>query len=109
MNFESSSEGAIFHSKGLSKSSIIKFFVVGSILLVSPIVLAAFWQTTSCNHEFEDLCLGSQFYKSSISFLPYVMIIGGLIIGFNMKRISDSIIANEKEDSDTDESNDGSG
>jgi len=42
-------------------------------------------------------CIHSDEYRYLVSLFPYIMIGGGLLIGYNMKRISDSI---NKEESD---------
>ncbi len=42
-------------------------------------------------------CVNSIAYKDSVTFLPYVMIGGGVMIAYNMKRISDSLGGSESD------------
>ncbi|MDG6995235.1 MAG: hypothetical protein JRN52_04855 [Nitrososphaerota archaeon] len=72
-----------------SRRSIITFFVVGGILLVFPLALVV---TTNpmCGADSSTLC-STPAYKFGLSFFPYLMLAGGLIIGYNMKRVSDSL------------------
>lgn len=70
----------------VSKRSMFLFFLIGAIMLVSPLVLVIM-----------------KVYAYGMGFFPYVMIAGGLIIGYNMKRISDSL----RYDDDDDENNSG--
>jgi hypothetical protein len=46
----------------------------------------------------KDFCGSSQFYKTSVNILPYMMLAGGAIIGYNMKRVYD--LANPGSDGD---------
>jgi len=77
--------------KEIPRASVIKFFVVGGLLLVTPLVAVMNWPTRGCEFSTENVCFGSEAYKVSVTLLPYVMLIGGVIIGYNMKRISDSM------------------
>lgn len=79
----------------IPKASIIKFFTVGGLLLVMPLVVVLDWPTNSCVTSAVDFCMGSHAYKMMTNFLPYVMVVGGVLIGYNMKRISDSLRVNE--------------
>ena len=94
------------HAKELSRASIAKFFIVGGLLLVTPMVFVFNWPSQGCNTSFENFCSGSQFYRTSVTILPYVMVIGGVIIGYNMKRISDSINTKDSHEEEEEESND---
>ena len=72
-----------------SRRSIITFFAVGGILLVFPLALVV---TTNpvCGIDSSAIC-STPAYKFGLSFFPYLMLAGGLIIGYNMKRVSDSL------------------
>lgn len=58
-------------------------------MLVLPLALVVA-TTPACTSESGSLCSTSS-YKFGLSFFPYVMLAGGLIIGYNMKRVSDSL------------------
>jgi hypothetical protein len=88
----------------VSKKSVVILFAVGAIMLVAPLGTALSENSlcktnaTACNH--------SDDYRYLISSFPYIMLGGGLLIGYNMKRISDSINAQhiddqEEEDDDS--------
>jgi hypothetical protein len=79
-------------SKLPSKRTLGAFFAVGAILLVAPMALVFFWTPDpTCTHSAQraSLC-NSEIYNRTISFLPFVMLAGGAMIAFNMKRISDA-------------------
>ena len=82
-------------NKDIPKASIIKFFTVGGLLLVVPLVAVIDWPTTGCDISAVNFCTGSHAYRMMTTFLPYVMVIGGVLIGYNMKRISDSLRVNQ--------------
>jgi hypothetical protein len=88
-----------------SKKSLLIYFAVGAVLLVTPLVLVFAWAPDpSCPSAAEartNLCRGSpEVYNRTISFLPFVMVAGGAIIAFNMKRLSDAnrILPSEEEE-----------
>lgn len=58
-------------------------------MLVLPVVLV-FATNAPCTSESGSVC-STAAYKFGVSFFPYVMVAGGLIIGYNMKRVSDSL------------------
>lgn len=39
-------------------------------------------------------------YKQVVAALPYFMLVGGVIIGYNLKRVSDSLLPPVEEDDD---------
>ncbi|MFI5421882.1 MAG: hypothetical protein ACHQ1H_13015 [Nitrososphaerales archaeon] len=85
----------------ITRRGVILLFVIGSLMLVIPLgtVLA---ENSACRGNSAE-CIHSEAYRYLVSSFPYVMIGGGLLIGYNMKRISDSINA-EEEDEESDES-----
>jgi hypothetical protein len=65
---------------------------VGTVLTENSICRAS---ASACNH--------TDAYRYLVSSFPYVMLSGGLLIGYNMKRISDAMNfdhRNEEMDSD---------
>jgi hypothetical protein len=85
----------------ITRRGVILLFVIGSLMLAIPLgtVLA---ENSACRANSAE-CIHSDAYRYLVSSFPYVMIGGGLLVGYNMKRISDSINA-EEEDEETDES-----
>ena len=77
---------------GPSRRSIVTLFVVGAILISGPVVLVINWPSgSSCSSPFmKAVCQGSRLYRASADFFPYLMLIGGVIAAYNMKRIADS-------------------
>ena len=69
-------------------------------MLVLPLALVLATNPV-CPPSTETICSTSSAYKFVLTFFPYVMLAGGLIIGYNMKRIADSMkpvdIASEAE------------
>ena len=90
----------------LSKRSVTILFVVGAILLVAPLgtVLS---ENASCKSDTSSCGIHSEDYRYLLSASPYIMLGGGVLIGFNMKRISDSINSSEL-DEEEDEEDEGS-
>ncbi|MFI5420420.1 MAG: hypothetical protein ACHQ1H_05590 [Nitrososphaerales archaeon] len=84
-----------------TRRGVILLFAIGSLMLVIPLgtVLA---ENSVCRANSLE-CIHSEAYRYLVSSFPYLMIGGGLLIGYNMKRISDSINA-EEEDEESDES-----
>jgi hypothetical protein len=77
-----------------SRGSIVTFFVVGSLMIAGPLALMLNWPSVGCSSQLtQGACRGPQLYKTSITILPYVMLAGGAIVVYNMKRVSDSISA----------------
>jgi hypothetical protein len=83
----------------------IGYFSVGAVLLVLPLALVLLWGSASCstNGPTPAYCVSPQTLKMAGSFFPFVMLIGAVLIGYRMKKISDSLLPQEEE-SDDDES-----
>lgn len=92
-----------------TRNSVLIFFIAGAIFLVVPMILVLFWDGPSCGFgdKFSvvpnDYCLSPHLLKSFASFFPFLMVIGAVLIGYNLKRISDSYLP-PKEESDEDNS-----
>jgi len=84
-----------------SKGSIFVFFIIGGLLVGLPLILVLTWSSTPCRGAVQVFCLGSHLYRMSVLIFPYVMLSGGAIIGYNMKRISDMIFASQEEEEDS--------
>jgi len=84
-----------------SRKSVIVFFAVGILMVCIPLVIVFGWSAETCRGTVQDFCLGSKLYRTSTTILPYVMLIGGAVIAFNMKRVSDMIYSSDEDDSDT--------
>jgi hypothetical protein len=82
----------------LSKRSVLILFAVGAIMLVVPLgtVLS---ENAICKSDTSS-CIHSEDYGYLVSAFPYIMLGGGVLIGFNMKRISDAINAPVEDESD---------
>jgi hypothetical protein len=72
-----------------SRKSILLLFTIGSLMLVVPLV-TVLASAQLCRSDASE-CFRSEAVRLTFSGLPYVMIGGGILIGYNMKRISDSI------------------
>ena len=53
-------------------------------------------------------CIHSEVYRYLVSAFPYIMLGGGLLIGYNMKRISDSLNASARDESEEGRNDEGS-
>ena len=73
----------------LSRRSIVIFFSVGALMLVIPVGVVLS-ENSACKASPAD-CNRTDAYRYLVSAFPYIMIAGGLLIGYNMKRISDSM------------------
>jgi hypothetical protein len=84
----------------ITRRGVILLFAIGSLMLVIPlgIVLA---ENSTCGANPTE-CIHSEAYRYLVSSFPYIMIGGGLLIAYNMKKISDSINA-EEADEESDE------
>jgi hypothetical protein len=80
----------------LDKNSIIRFFVVGFALMIIPVVLILFWNHLGCFSQslehsvVSNYCLPGNLDKNMEALLPFIMVVGGVLVGYNIKRISDS-------------------
>jgi hypothetical protein len=77
----------------ITRKSMVVLFTVGAILLVVPVgtVLS---ENSICSAN-PSSCIRSDSYRYLVSAFPYLMLGGGILIAYNMKRISDSISAKE--------------
>jgi hypothetical protein len=80
----------------MTRKSIFVLFAIGSLMLVIP--LGTVLTENSICRSSASACIHSDGYRYLISSFPYVMIGGGLLIGYNMKRISDSINFEESDE-----------
>lgn len=74
-------------------------------MLVAPLS-TVLYENSNCKTDSYS-CIHSKDYGYLVSSFPYVMLGGGLLIGFNMKRISDTLNShspneNEEEEEDDD-------
>jgi len=83
----------------LTRRSILLFFLIGGVLLVVPLVIVFSWDPRTCTSTPVGLsCKVPSVYAATVRFLPFVMILGGVIVAFNLKRISDSMRLHEEEE-----------
>jgi hypothetical protein len=75
-----------------SSRSLKIAFSVGAIMLVLPLALVVS-SSPSCTPG--SVCSKSNVYRFGYTLFPYIMIAGGVIIGYNMKRLSDSLRPSE--------------
>ncbi len=82
----------------LSRKSVVILFAVGAIMLAVPLgtVLS---QNAICKSDTSS-CFHSKDYGYLVSAFPYIMLGGGVLIGFNMKRISDAVNAPVEDESE---------
>ena len=85
-----------------TRRSIVLLFSVGALMLVIPVVVVLS-EYSDCRANVS-ACIHSDAYRYLVSAFPYIMIGGGLLIGYNMKRISDAI---NSENHDNETENDG--
>jgi hypothetical protein len=85
------------------RNSIIVFFVTGAILLAVPLILVVIWDGPTCGLAqpaslgASGFCPSAHLFKSLISMFPFLMVIGAVLIGYNLKRISDSMLPPKEE------------
>ena len=85
----------------VTRRGVIVLFALGSLMLVIPFGTIV-TENSMCRANAAS-CIHSDSYRYLVSSFPYVMIAGGLLIGYNMKRISDTINYEEHdEEPDTD-------
>jgi len=83
-------------SAELNTKSVIILFAVGAIMLVAP--LGTVLSENSICRSNASSCDHSDVYRYLVSSFPYVMLGGGVLIGYNMKRVSDSINSHSLDD-----------
>jgi hypothetical protein len=87
---------------------MVWFFLVGALLLVVPLVLVVVWDSPLCSlaqtptPSTAGYCPSPSLFKNFISFFPFLMIIGAVLIGYNLKRISDSLLPPKGESGEDD-------
>lgn len=85
-----------------SRDSIVALFVAGALLLVVPLFFVLSFGAQPCGQPrpLGASCSLPALYKGVVSILPYVMIIGGVLIAYNFKRISDSLLPRDEDESE---------
>ena len=70
---------------------VVVLFVFGFLLMGLPVIFVMYWPSGSecVSGLSRAICAGTEFYRASVGFLPYVMVIGGILVGYVMKRIAD--------------------
>lgn len=81
--------------------AVAKFLLLGIILLISPIAIAVI-QESACTGS-QTYCLGNTINGYVDTFLPYLMLSGGLFIAYSMKKIADSHRAEPEDEVEPDE------
>jgi len=79
----------------ITRRGVVLLFAIGSLMLVVP--LGTILTENSMCKANPTSCINTQSYRYLVSAFPYIMIAGGLMIAYNMKRISDSINYEEPE------------
>lgn len=88
-------------SRGEKYLAFAKFLVLGLILLLFPITVVV-TQDSACAGS-QTYCFGGNINKTADSFLPYVMLSGGLFIAYGMKKIADSRRVEAEDEAEHDE------
>ena len=89
------------------KRSVFLLFILGGLMVTLPLILMLNWSSSTCSVTVHNFCRGSQLYRTSASVLPYVMLAGGAVVGYNMKRVYD--LANPRGEGDGDQIEDKDG
>jgi len=87
--------------KALGKRSVLAVFLIGGLMVVVPFLLVLNWSSNTCSADLLNFCRGSQFYKTARTIFPYLMLAGGAIVGYNMKRVYDSLVREERKMDET--------
>jgi hypothetical protein len=66
---------------------LARLFSVGLLLLIVPITVV-FFQGYTCTAK-SYFCFGIRANKTIDALFPYVMLLGGLLVGYGMKRLAD--------------------
>ncbi len=89
------------------RNSVIIFFAVGFLLLLVPLALVVVWNQFGCttgslSHSvMTTYCPSVGVFKSAYSLFPFLMLIGGVLVGYNLKRISDSLLPPRDDDEES--------
>lgn len=89
-----------------TRKSVVLLFTVGALMLVAPLSTVLI-ENSACRSNVLD-CNHSDYYRYLVSAFPYVMLFGGALIAFNMKRISDYTNARAAIEDEEEEDDDGS-
>lgn len=89
----------------LTSKYVVLLFTVGVIMLVAPVgtVLS---ENSMCKANLPS-CNHTDAYRYLVSAFPYIMLGGGVLIAYNMKRISDQINSQSQDESDKSEREEG--
>lgn len=92
---------------GWNSRSVIIFFVSGLVLLLVPLTLILVWSGPACGlaegQKSGEFCPTHQLFDTFVSLFPFLMVIGGVLIGYNLKRISDSLLPPKEADDGEDD------
>ena len=97
-------DGAGYRRPDPTRRSIVLLFTVGSCLLIVPLAIVLIGSPL-CRAD--SICSSNQDYRVEISTFPYVMIGGGILIGYNMKRIADSMKFDNSENGESEDGDPG--
>lgn len=91
----------------MDSSVSIRYFTVGAALLVVPLIVIITLGSPACTQgpSVPSYCVSSSTFKFLSSFLPFVMVVGGVLIGYRMKKISDSLKPEDDEDEEREDDN----
>ncbi len=99
--------------KELNPNTSIAYFSLGTFLLVVPLLLILLWGSSSCVAGSSTTfyrpfyCASNQLFHISTEFFPFVMIVGGVLVGYRMKMISESLAPpKDEEENDADDLDD---
>ncbi len=75
----------------LERPSVIKLFVAGFALICLPVLMVLEWPKFGwCSATLlGNVCYGTKFFIGVGTFLPYVMLIGGIMVAFNVHRCAE--------------------
>ncbi len=83
------------------RNSLVALFVMGAILLLIPLIFILLVGGHACNvGVLVNSCTLPSNYRIMVPALPYLMVVGGVLIGYNMKRISDSLLPQDMDESE---------
>jgi low affinity Fe/Cu permease len=84
------------------KNNTLASFAIGAALLVVPLILILVWGSSACMQTFApSYCISTKTFMTVSSFLPFVMLVGGVLIGYRMKKIADSLTPRDEPDEES--------
>jgi hypothetical protein len=88
-----------------SRASLVALFIVGALLLAGPLLLVVGWAPSStspryCSSLFSSFCKNKELYQTSAEVLPYVMLVGGAVIAYGIRRVANSVSLDSKQPDD---------